>query len=157
MMKRALGSGIAGVVLIGSLVAGTAGASQQQCAHPHDGQPTRTFSVSVRALDDVYAIGETAKFRVRVRRVVHETDLGPAAEAKVGVSVSRDGFVVGGSAITDDQGRAIVKVKLKRYMPAGLADVRVSARRQTVDHPCHSDFEYEFGEVQAPDLFRIEE
>lgn len=157
MFKRALGSGIVGVILLGSLVAGTAGASQQRCTNPHDRQPTRTFSVSVRALADAYAVGEVAKFSVRVRRVVDKANLGPVEGAQVGLYVSRGDLVVAGGATTDADGRAIVDVQLKKYMPAGPADVNVYARRQTVDHPCHSEYEYEFGDVEALGLFRIEE
>lgn len=146
---------VVGLFLAASALAPVAKASDADCEKPHDTQPTETFAVSVRALEDVYRVGETAEFRVKVTRELHGHVVGPAEDADVFVTVDLGDVVFSGGAITDAEGKAVVKVLLKSYAPTGLADVFVYAHKDTADLPCHSELEHEFGDVQKNDLFRV--
>lgn len=152
---RAFKAAVAGFFLAGSVSAPVAGASETGCLAPHDTQPTRTFEVEVRAARDVYQLGEKARFRVKVTRVLHGEVVGPAEGAHVGVFVTLDDVLLTGDAVTDTKGRAVVKVLLRRYAPTGFADVTTYARKETADLPCHWEYEHEFGDVEEHDLFRV--
>lgn len=153
--RRSFRLAVAGLFLAGSVLAPVAGASETGCQDPHDTQPTRTFEVRVRVAEDVYHLGEKARFRVKVTRVLHGQVIGPAEGAHVGVFVTLDDVLLAGDAVTDAKGRAVVKVLLRRYAPTGFADVIVTATKQTADLPCHWEYEQEFGDVEERDLFRV--
>lgn len=117
-------------------------------------EPTRTFAVKLRVLDDEYRIGEKARFRVRVHRILGGQDLGPVEGAQVAVAVSLGDMNLWVDGVTDSSGRTSVTVALKRYVPAGRADVSASASKWiAIDVPCHS--EYEYGSVTKRGLFRV--
>jgi hypothetical protein len=141
--------------LAGSVLAPVAGAAEFGCQTPHDTQPTRTFDVQVKVLADEYTLGDTAQFRVKVIRELDGEALGPVENAQVGVSVSLGDVVLAGGAVTNADGKASVGVELKRYAPTGLADVRAYAQKETVDLPCHSDLEREYGDVEQRRLFKV--
>jgi hypothetical protein len=145
--------GLAAAILVVSGLASVAGASESAC--PHKSEPTQTFDVTVRPLKDVYEVGETAKFLVRVTRVVDGNELGPVEDAQVITGLTLGDVYLGGGATTDEDGRAVVKVRIKRYAPAGSADALVTASRQIADAPCHSRFENEYGDIEAEDLIRV--
>lgn len=145
---------VAGLFLAGSVLAPVARA-QTGCEDPHDTQLTRTFDVRVRVAEDVYKLGEVAEFRVKVARQLHGEVVGPVEGARVAVAVTLDEVVLGGGAVTDADGKAVVKVYLKPYASPGLADVFVYAEKQHVDLPCSWDYEREFGDVEERGLFRV--
>lgn len=146
---------VTALVLAVSVLAPVAGASDA-CQDPHDTQPTRTFDVQVRAVDDVYRIGETARFRVKVTRVLHGQVVGPAEDAEVAVNVDLGDVALAGGAVTNAEGKAVVDVLLRRYAPTGWADVAAYAHKHIVDLPCHWELEQEFGDVEESDLIRVE-
>lgn len=146
---------VAGLFVAGSVLAPAAGASETGCLSPHDTQPTRTFEIRVRVAENVYHLGDKARFRVNVTRVLHGQVIGPAEGAHVGVFVTLDDVLLAGGAVTDAKGRAVVKVLLRRDAPTGFADVTAYASKQTADLPCHWEYEQEFGDVEERDLFRV--
>ncbi len=124
------------------------------CADPVE--PTRTFAVKLRVLDDEYRIGEKARFRVLVHRILGGQDVGPVEGAQIAVAVSLDDVTLWDGGVTDSYGRTLVKVALKRYAPAGRADVSASASKLiAINIPCHSQLEYEYGSVRKREFFRV--
>ena len=142
-------------LLVASLTAPVAHASLSNCLNDGTHSPNHTFVVKVRVLDDKYQLGEKAKFRVRVHRVVEGQDLGPVEGAEVGVGVTLGDVYLTGGGMTDAEGRTLVKVALKKYAPAGLADAFVYASKLVTDVPCHLEYEYEYGEVRKLGLFKV--
>lgn len=119
-------------------------------------EPTRTFKVRVRVGADAYELGENAKFYVTVNRVVEGQDMGPVAGAEVAVGVSLGDVYLTAGGWTEEDGRAVVKVRLKNYAPPGLADVLVFAQKMNADLPCHmQQYENEYGDVEKLGLFRV--
>ena len=117
---------------------------------------TDTFSVTVKVDEDLYALGETAKFYVQVNRVVEGQDLGPVGGARIGVGVTLDDVHLIGGGITGEDGRSVIKVRIKDYASPGLADVWVSASKRLIDVPgCHLQYEYEYGDIEKLRLFRV--
>ena len=151
--KRWFGGFLAGILVLSGSLVSAAGASQLDCVHK--GEKNRTFQLTVRALENVYKIGENAEFRVRVARVIDGQELGPVEGADVSIEISLGDVSLFGGSITDEEGRALVKVRLKKYASAGSADVYAQARKQTADIPCHSELEYEFGDIELKGLFRV--
>ena len=151
---------ICAVMVIGTATQASAGvrdvesSSQGSCGESIE--PTRTFAVKVRALDDEYRIGEEAKFRVRVSRILGGQDVGPVEGVSVAVGVDLGEVYLRDSGFTDPDGRTLVKVAIKRYAVTGPADVSASARKLiAIEAPCGSQFEYEYGSVSKNNLFRV--
>ena len=145
---------VAVLMFAGSVVA-PAAYGQGACANPHEAEPTRTFDVRVQARDDVYRVGDVIEFRVSVNRELDDIVLGPAEDAEVAIAVSLDGYSVWGSNVTDEAGKAVIRVRLKRFLPEGSADVHASAVKMIADLPCHSQYEYEFGSLLHPNFVDI--
>ena len=146
-------SGLVISLLLASLTVPAATASPLDCADPIE--PTRTLGVDVKVLDGRYQLGEKARFRVRVHRVVEGQDLGPVEGARVAVGVSLGDVYLIGGGWTDESGRTVVKVALRRYAPPGLADVLVHASKFIADLPCHMNYEYEYGSVEKLGFFKV--
>lgn len=125
------------------------------CAATNDLHPNRTFDVRVSVPDDKYRLGEIVKFRASVTRDLQGTDLGPAEGVKVTVAVSLDGHYIWGGGVTDEDGKATISIRLKRFMPEGSADVHAWGEKMIVDLPCNSQYEYEFGSVLYTNLLHI--
>lgn len=149
--RKFVGAVLAGL-LVGSLSVPAAKA-QSSCGGADE--PTRTFKVRVKVAADAYELGQNAKFYVKVNRVVEGQDLGPVAGAEVAVGVSLGDVYLTGGGWTEEDGRAVVKVRLKNYAPTGLADVLVYAQKMVTDMPCHMQYENEYGDVEKPGLFRV--
>ncbi|MDQ3645596.1 MAG: hypothetical protein M3345_01520 [Actinomycetota bacterium] len=158
-MKK-IAATICAVMVIGTTTQASATVREVQVSS-QDGcgdstEPTRTFGVKLRVLDDEYRIGEKARFRVRVHRILGGQDMGPVEGARVGVGVSLGDRYLWESGVTDPHGRASIEVALRRHTPAGWADVAASAARLiAIDAPCHSQLEYEYGDVRERELFRV--
>lgn len=145
----------AGLLMAGSIMAPVAVAAGSSCEHPHDTEPTRTFDVRIKVVEDVYRLGETAQFRVKVTRALHGQRVAPAEGAEVSVTIDLGDVTLAGGAVTNDEGRALVKVLLRDHASTGWADVAAHAHKHTVDVPCHSELEQEFGSVEKGDLFKV--
>lgn len=162
-MKRLVASisallavGLMGSASVAALHPTAVGKSGGQPACANETEPTHTFVVNVKVLDDEYRVGQKAKFVVRVKRVVAGRDLGPVEGAQVGVGVALGDVYLRDGAVTDSNGRAVVEVSIKRYTPAGWADVGTQAWKMTgIDIPCNSKLEYEYGDVTKLGLFRV--
>ena len=142
------------VAVVASGLVWVAPAGAESC-QVHDTQPTRTFAVRTRVADDAYSVGDTVKFRVRVMRSVDGTDVGPARGAEVAVFVEVDDVTLAAGSTTDEEGRAVVKIRLAEHLNTGDADVSVRAHKHLFDVPCHTDLEHEFGSKHYPNLFTV--
>lgn len=144
----------AGLVLAATTFTSTASASDT-CSQPHGTRLTRTFEVDVRADRAVYEVGDRAVFRAKVTRVVDGQAVGPVEGARVGFTADvGDTKVAWGAAVTDAEGKAVIKSRIGDHAFPGWADVWAFAEKETVDLPCHWEEESEFGESELPDLFR---
>ena len=124
----------------------------------------RTFNVALKADKSTYKVGQTAIVRATVTRPAHEDPLGvgvpldppttmPAAEVSVGIGLRiRDVFLFGYS-VTDENGKAVIKVAIKRYAPAGKALVDGFAWKRQAETPCANVEEN--GYISAPGLFKV--
>lgn len=152
---KRFGSFVAAVMVLGATSVGSTARASETCTEPHGTQVTRTFEVDLRAARAVYEVGERAVFRATVTRVVDGQAIGPVEGARVGFVASvADTNVAWGVAVTDADGKAIIKSRIRAHEYAGWADVWAFAEKQTADVPCHLDEEREFGEADLPDLFR---
>lgn len=138
-----------------TLVAPAAAASETACRALHESEPTRTFDIKVRAGKAIYRRGETARFQVTVTRVVQGQVVGPAEGARVALFVMLGRVTLVGGSVTNAQGEATVKVRLRRFAPTGVADVIAFAEKEIADLPCHTEYEREFGRVDLSALFKV--
>ena len=113
-----------------------------------------TFKLDVEKMKREYKIGEIVDVKVTVTRPAEEDPLGngipmdrPYVEPVVGAIVGV-GFHVGrvflpGAAITDDQGVAVIRIKIENYAPAGQSvDVSVYAWKVIQQTTCATVQEY---------------
>lgn len=124
----------------------------------------RTYHLVVEAGDKAYRVGDTAKINVTVTRPAHEDPLGlgveqeppesfPAEEVNVGIGLRVGDVFLFGHAITDANGKATVKIKIKSYTPAGRASADAYAWKTTFETTCAKVEEN--GYTQKPDLFQV--
>lgn len=107
----------------------------------------RTLHIEAEVLQDHYAIGDVAKFPVHVTRPAKEDParLGlpwerPYVEDAAGVNVGV-GLLIGdvflpGFAITDDEGKATIKIKIKQYAQPAAVDAAFYSWNVVADTPC---------------------
>lgn len=145
--SRTLATALMASLLIGVMPAHAGQPSTSRCGPT----TTRTLKLTMDAARPSYAPGEVAKVRVRVTREVagYETDVATAG-TRVVVSAHAGDVIMYGGGVTDERGRAIVKVKVKRIAPTGPADGFSYAWRRLVG-PCFG----EDGHVEVAGLFRI--
>ncbi len=107
----------------------------------------RTLHVVAKIPKKVYKVGETALFKLTVTRPAHEDPLGqgvpidppttqPAEGISIGVGLIVDDVYLWGLGITDQGGKATIRIKLKSYTPAGMAQARAFGKKNLVDTPC---------------------
>ncbi len=124
----------------------------------------------MRSSDDTLRLGDTAKLSVSVVRkgqqVVEDNRLGggrskrfaneplPAEGADVIISLSNDEFALYGGSVTDEEGKATVKIRIDRRMKLGAADLDAFARI-SYDTPCHLGPVEEWGEFSKTRYARI--
>lgn len=129
------------------LAAGHARGSPIPGNHPE----AETFRVSLRADAADYCYGERAVIRVLVERDVGGVFV-PAEAVEVAVAIKVRHRYIGGWATTNDQGEAIVRVRLPRRLPVGAADVTAFAAK---DHPAEDGLAREVGWVLVERLFGV--
>lgn len=126
--------------------------------------PLTTFHLDITIPKRSYAVGQSAVFNVTVTRPAHEDPLGqgiemppphssPAEGVPVGVGLIVDDVYLWGLGRSDAQGKTRIKVPLKSYTPAGMAQARAFAQRTVVDTPCLTI--NEIGYRPMPDAFRV--
>lgn len=153
--KATLLTFVMGAVMVGC-ASSTPPAAFDDCAE----ESLPTLAVKTRVTKNAYRPGEVATFKVRVMRSAQtdehgdgaSREVGPAEGAEVTIGVTVKDVTLGAGGITDEDGRATVKMTLKRYVPAGVADVIASATAESVDVHCVPN---ESGHVEKPDLFRV--
>lgn len=107
----------------------------------------RTLHVETKISKKVYRVGETAIFKMTVTRPAHEDPLGqgvpvdppttqPAEGISIGVGLVVDDVYLWGLGTTDQGGKATIRIKLKSYTPAGMAQARAFGKKNLVDSPC---------------------
>ena len=125
----------------------------------------RTLNLDVEQPKAMYRIGETAKIKVTVTRPAKEDPLGegtpmerpyvePAPGVMVGVGLYIGNVFLPGAAVTDDQGVALVRIKIEDWAPANKwADASAYAWKVVQDSPCATI--QEDGYLQLPRLFKV--
>jgi hypothetical protein len=147
------------VSLVAMLPGGASGAEAVPCqSHalqvlgrgrrpPRDTIQIRTLHVDAKPLKPSYKVGAVAKVAVVVTRPAGEDPLGsgtsvprptsaPAEDVYVGIGVTVGGVFLPGFSVTDVQGKALVKIWIKSYAPAGKAQVSVYAYHTALDTAC---------------------
>ena len=126
---------IAGAVALLSLAGFPASAGARDAC---DGPPDHdTFSVEMTPVAKTVERGKAAQIRATVYRSVDGRELAPAEGARVVVSLRAGDFVRAGGALTDDNGRATIRIRLDKRFPTGWADAGAFATREPADLPCH--------------------
>ncbi|HVF53657.1 MAG TPA: hypothetical protein VNC78_08645 [Actinomycetota bacterium] len=170
-IRRMLGSVAAACLLIGALAvpasATPAPASAPLPCGASGGMEIvqlRTFYVDVQIPKKTYRVGQTAIFNMTVTRPAHEDPLGngipvdppqsePAEGVSIGVGLIIDDVYLFGLGVTDTEGKSSIKVKLKSYTPAGMAQARAFAKKNVADSPCLVIDE--IGYRPMPDAFKV--
>lgn len=150
------------IALVGVLLVGCSSSDLAPPAAFEDceDQALATLAVTARVAQDAYRPGQVATFKVLVMRAVQTDDHGDGASQEVGPVEGAEvalGATVGdvrlaGGGTTDEFGKTTIKVTVARYVPAGVADVLVSATADSVDLEC---VPHESGHVEKPGLFRV--
>ena len=155
--KAGLLGAVVSVLLVGCASSdGVPPAAFEDCKD--DALPTLT--VKARVADDAYRHGQVARFNVLVKRAVQADDQGdgasqeltPVEGADVALGATIDEVRLTGGGTTNADGRTTIKLTVENYVPAGVADVIVSATAHSVDAHC---VPYETGRVDKPGFFRV--
>lgn len=119
----------------------------------------------VKAKKPSYSIGDTAMVEVTVRRPADHDPLGqgidwgeppysePAANINVGIGVQVNDVFLPGYNITNEQGIAIVPVKIEPWTRPGTAMASILAWNKLHENPCLTIEEQ--GYTAHPKLFKV--
>ena len=150
------------LVVVGASWAGASGAAAARSGGGCANHAVRTFKVEGHALKDHYRVGETVKVAVTVVRSAEPTvpETSGAGEhyhrsvegARVGVMLNINGVVFAGGSVTDEDGSAIVEIKIDRPVRTGWAVAGGGAWKDVVSSPCPVTEE---GILWARKLFRV--
>lgn len=128
-------------------------------------EPVRTLKVQAKASKKAYRRGTPAEIKVKVTRFYEDPsdkgyplplpEAGPAEGVTLSVGIySADGTIYQTQgAITDDQGKSTMRMKLKPYHEPGPADIQVGARKDHYSEQCITIIEY--GYFEKSKFFRI--
>jgi hypothetical protein len=107
------------------------------CGAGHD-QNVRTLRVVTWTRASRYTVGTTARVHVEVtRQAADQSGSEPADGVKVTVALTpKRGGYAGGAALTDDEGNAVIKIKLPKDMARGYVDAYAEATNQLASAPC---------------------
>lgn len=151
-MKKAIGSLLSLVLVSASLAfAGTASAGTSAgCS----GEELETLRVRMWTNQERYVMGDVARVHVKVvRQATDQAPASPAEAASVYVGLTSDDVFLGGTSITDASGKAVVKIKLVKYMPLGPVDAVAEATKNVSAGPCMRTREW--GLDRQPKFFRL--
>lgn len=107
-----------------------------------------TLHVDVGKLKRAYSKGDVVKVKVTVSRPSENDPVGlgvsmerpvsePAEGVNVGVGISIGRVFLPGYSLSDGDGKAVVKVKIASYAPAGkMAQLQVFAYKEQLNTPC---------------------
>ncbi|MGH2808871.1 MAG: hypothetical protein ACRDKT_16520 [Actinomycetota bacterium] len=107
----------------------------------------RTFTLEMKSAKPSYKIGETAVIKAKVTRPADEDPLQlgvpldspehyAAPDVNVGIGLRIGEVFLFGFGITDQNGEADVKIKLKSYTPTGTALADGFAWKRQLETPC---------------------
>lgn len=124
----------------------------------------RTLHIEAEVVKDAYAIGEVAKFPVHVTRPAKEDParLGlpwerpyveDAAEVNVGVGLLIGDVFLPGFAVTGEDGKATIKIKIKKYAEPAMVDAAFYSWNVVLDTPCLRVEENGF--LAVPEMFNV--
>jgi hypothetical protein len=140
-------------------------AAADSCAARMEYVTLNTLHVDVAPLKKSYRKGDVVKLKVRVSRPSENDPVGlgismdrpfsePAADVNVGVGLSIGRVFLPGYSLTDESGRATVRIKIERYAPSGkVAHVQVFAYMERANTPCLVVEEQ--GYEAMPNAFRV--
>lgn len=153
-----------------ALLGGGLSAARPVAAAPCGNSETvllNTFYIVMEPSKRAYRVGENAVFDIEVTRPAHEDPLGqgqrldppmsmPAADVQVGVGLAIDDVFLYGFGLTDQDGRAQVKVKLRPYTPApASAFAVVVAQKRQVQTVCANVDEFSI--LRVPNAFKTKQ
>lgn len=118
-------------------------------------QEQESLRLTISAARDTYTLGSTARVTAKVTR--ETAGQRQAVEgAEVGLQIEIGESLLHGSAVTNSEGVAEIKVKIARWVPLGMADGLARANREWVASPiCHGSVVQESGDTQRSNLFRV--
>ena len=129
--RRTLPLAIGAIVLLSTLAL-TDAVSASTCGRD---DRLETLAVRYSVPRDVYRFGETVVATVRVTRTVDRRDLGPAEGITVAIVLGNRARISVGSAVTDEDGEAVVRVKLEDHLRAGAVDAYGTAESELTGCP----------------------
>lgn len=94
-----------------------------------------TLAVRYSAPRDVYRLGETVETTVQVTRTVENLELGPVEGVTVAVTLGKGSLISIGSAVTDEDGQAVVRVRLEDKLRPGGVDAYGTAETELTACP----------------------
>lgn len=136
---------LVGTTLVASLLSvAPAPASAQRCAL--ETVTLRSFKVEAKPRKKAYSVGDTIVFDVKVVRPDDSDPFGmgapmpvdktPAEEVNVGAGLIINDVFLSGFAITDAEGKAVIKIKIEKYARPGVADAAFYAWKTQAETPC---------------------
>lgn len=164
-IAAALSAGLIAVLLVPSAASADA-AAPVPCSNSRNMEQVslRTFNIDAKVVKPAYRIGQTAVFKVTVVRPADgdPMNLGvpmdgvppqPAPDINVGVGLLVGDVFLPGFAITDENGKATVKVKIESYAQPAVVDAAFYAWKVAADSPCAKVMENGFRAY--PEMFTV--
>lgn len=145
-----LGFVTAAALVATGLVVRPAGAAPGLCDTTDEAE---TLIVTARSQKARYEVGSVAKLHVTVSRAADGYSGLPAEGVDVVAGVSLRDTYLAGSGVTDELGKATIKVRIRKFARIGLAEVDIRATRQHVDGPCVQLHEH--GHLLIPKMFSV--
>ena len=123
-----------------------------------------TFHVEMKAKTPVVKRKGVALINLTVTRPAKQDPLGaeqeidsphtePAAGVNVGIGAFAGDVYLYGTSITNDKGKATIKIQVPSYTPKGKVAARALAQKEIVNTPCLVI--NEFGYTETPKLFTV--
>lgn len=119
-------------------------ASAQRCAF--ETVTLRNFKIEAKPRKNAYPIGDTIVFEAKVVRPDDTDPLGMGAPmpidkmaaegVNVGAGLIVNDVFLSGFAVTDAQGKALIKIRIEKYARPGVADAAFYAWKTQVETPC---------------------